>query len=307
MNVAIIIPTRNGGDLWASAVQSLSKQNDYISNVIVIDSNSTDETLKTACKVTSNIIKIDEKEFNHGGTRNLGCFLLDDNVDVVIFLTQDAVLASPESLQRIVEPFIDKSVAAAFGRQLPHENATAIAEHARIFNYPKKSYVSSLESRQKMGIKTVFISNSFSAYRLSIFKELGCFPDNTILCEDMYFAAKAVTKGYKIAYASDATVFHSHNYTPIEEFRRYFDIGVFHDNEPWIKQSFGGARGEGKKFIISELKYLLKNKPSLVPVALVNNAMKFIGYKLGGYYAVIPVPMRVKLSMHKNFWRNSIR
>ena len=72
------------------------------------------------------------------------------------------------------------------------------------------------------------MSNSFSAYRISAFEKLGGFPSNTILCEDMYFTAKAVKAGFKVAYTTNAVVRHSHNYTPMEEFKRYFDIGVFH-------------------------------------------------------------------------------
>jgi rhamnosyltransferase len=63
------------------------------------------------------------------------------------------------------------------------------------------------------------MSNSFSAYRLSIFNEIGRFPSNTILCEDMYYTAKAILAGYKVAYVADAVVKHSHNYSPIDEFK----------------------------------------------------------------------------------------
>ncbi|VCW13919.1 hypothetical protein BANRA_01245 [Escherichia coli] len=43
----------------------------------------------------------------------------------------------------------------------------------------------------------------------------------------MYYTAKAILAGYKVAYVADAVVKHSHNYSPIDEFKRYFDIGVF--------------------------------------------------------------------------------
>lgn len=59
----------------------------------------------------------------------------------------------------------------------------------------------------------------------------------------MYFAAQAVITGYKVAYVSEARVRHSHNYSVMEEFKRYFDIGVFHCEQPWIRDKFGGAGG----------------------------------------------------------------
>lgn len=69
----------------------------------------------------------------------------------------------------------------------------------------------------------------------------------------MFYTAKAVLSGYKVAYAAKAEVQHSHNYTPLEEFRRYFDIGVFHKDEPWIRQSIGGAGGEGRDICSQKL------------------------------------------------------
>lgn len=118
-------------------------------------------------------------------------------------------------------------MACAYGRQLPHFSANPLAQHARAFNYPNKSYVCGKNNVSALGLKSVFMSNSFSAYRLSAFKELEGFPSNTILCEDMFYAAKAILAGYQVAYAADAVVRHSHNYKPLEEFKRYFDIGVF--------------------------------------------------------------------------------
>jgi rhamnosyltransferase len=107
-------------------------------------------------------------------------------------------------------------------------------------------------------LKTVFTSNSFAAYRISTFIELEGFPDSTILSEDMFFAAKSVMAGYSVAYVSDAIVRHSHNYSTLEEFKRYFDIGVFQTDEPWIKQNFGGAGGEGKNSFYLRLYIYLK-------------------------------------------------
>jgi len=50
------------------------------------------------------------------------------------------------------------------------------------------------------GIKTAFLSNSFSAYRKKALQEIGWFKDNLILGEDTYAGAKLLLKGYKIAY-----------------------------------------------------------------------------------------------------------
>lgn len=301
MRYYVAIPTYNGGEIWQSVVDNIKKYAPDDIFVHVIDSSSKDNTAEIANKALFDVVTIPSSNFNHGGTRNLAVNNFINEYDIVIFLTQDSI---PQSgfIEKIIEVFEDEQVACAYGRQLPHSNANPLATHARYFNYPEKNYVCGLENIPKMGLKTVFMSNSFSAYRLSVFSKLDGFPSNTILCEDMYYTAKAIQSGYKVAYVSSAMVQHSHNYTPVEEFKRYFDIGVFHRNEPWIRRDFGGAEGEGKKFIMSELQFLLKNAPLWVPLAFINNFMKIVGYKLGPQYQKLPAKLVRKLSMHKRYW-----
>lgn len=302
MKYFIAIPTYNGGDIWHSTVLNIQKYAPKDAHVYIIDSSSKDDTVFLAKNAGFNITTISGTEFNHGGTRNKAVFDVCTDYDVVIFLTQDAI---PKAgfVEEILTAFEDDRVACAYGRQLPHDGANPIAQHARYFNYPNHSYISSISNIPQMGLKTVFMSNSFSAYRLSTFKDLGGFPSNTILCEDMYYTAKAVLAGYQVAYVSSALVAHSHNYTPVEEFKRYFDIGVFHTDEPWIRKEFGGAGGEGKKFILSELYFLLRKKTLWIPVACVNNLMKILGYKIGQKYKNLPLSVIKRFSMHKRYWK----
>ncbi|BES84175.1 rhamnosyltransferase [Pectobacterium araliae] len=300
MKYFIAIPTYNGGDVWKDAAESLKRHGPDGLDVQVIDSGSNDATIQVANNLGFNIININATDFNHGGTRNQLVYANGDS-DVVIFLTQDAI-PEPDYIEHILSSFSDPDVVCAYGRQLPHRDANPIAQHARYFNYPEKNHICSFNDTARMGLKTVFMSNSFSAYRINIFRELGGFPSNTILCEDMFFTAKSVLAGYKVAYVSDAIVRHSHNYSPLDEFKRYFDIGVFHADEPWIREKFGGASGEGKKFILSELKFLLKRNFLYIPLAFLNNFMKISGYKLGQNYKRIPYALVKLFSMHKRYW-----
>lgn len=301
MNYYVAIPSYNGGGIWKKVVSEIKKNAPTNTFVHVIDSSSTDDTAAVARDAGFDIVTIGGHEFNHGGTRNLAVYKFNNKYDIVIFLTQDAI-PEPGFIDNIITVLKDPSIACAYGCQLPHIDANPIATHARYFNYPSKSYICGNDDVPKMGLKSVFMSNSFSAYRLSVFVEIGGFPSNTILCEDMFFAAKALLHGYKVAYVADAKVRHSHNYTPIEEFKRYFDIGVFHVCEPWIRNNFGGAGGEGKKFIISELSFLLNKNPLWIPLAIINNSMKILGYKLGQKYKYLPRSWLKILSMHKKYW-----
>lgn len=301
MKAYIAIPVYNGGNIWKQAAERIST---YIPNdtlVEVVDSGSKDDSVAIANKYGFNVSHINSSDFNHGGTRNFLVNLHKNDYDIVIFMTQDAI-PEPGFYEKIIDVFNNPLVSCAYGRQLPHHNANPISQHARYFNYPQSKYIASNTDMPKMGLKTVFNSNSFAAYRISTFIELEGFPDSTILSEDMYFAAKSVMAGYSVAYVSDAIVRHSHNYSTWEEFKRYFDIGVFQTDESWIRQNFGGAGGEGKKFLLSEFRYLLKNNSMYLPVSVIHNFSKILGYKLGQNYKKLPIGFVKKLSMHKRFW-----
>lgn len=300
LKTACIIPTYNSSHELQRLLDSLDKQTSNF-DLFIVDSSSSDGTAELAQSRCNNVLIIPAQEFNHGGTRQL---LVERNpgYDVYIFLTQDACLKDPHALEKIVSPFADEKISAVCGRQLPHLEANALAKHARAFNYPETSRIKSLEDAPELGIKTPFMSNSFSAYRRTALLEVGGFPVHVILSEDMYVAAKMLIAGWKVAYASDAICRHSHNYTITEEFRRYFDQGVFHAREAWIRENFGGAGGEGLRYVKSELSFLGVSSFYLWPSALLRNACKLLAYKLGQVEQHLPIYLKRKMSMHKRYW-----
>ncbi|MGG3823603.1 glycosyltransferase [Geobacillus thermodenitrificans] len=305
MNSVLIIPTLNAGPQFKELLKSIAQQSYQPDYKVVVDSGSKDNTVELAKEYNFEIISIKASEFNHGGTRQKVVDLFS-NCEIAIFLTQDAILSRENSLEKLMECFSDKRVGAAYGRQLPHINAKPLGAHARLFNYPEKSRIKCLNDRKELGIKTAFISNSFAAYRISALTAVGGFPENTILSEDTYVAAKMLLEGWKIYYSADATVFHSHDYSIKEEFKRYFDIGVFYSREKWIIERFGKAEGEGLKFVISELQYLLKNrKLHLIPSSIFRSILKLVGFKLGSMENFLPLSIKKKISMHRTFWTKS--
>lgn len=300
LKVACIIPTYNSKQDLQRLIDTLQAQTaDF--ELFIVDSSSRDGTAEFAHSRCNNVLSIPDQEFNHGGTRQL---MVDNNpaYDVYVFLTQDAYLEDVQAIEKIVAPFSDEKIAAVCGRQLPHLDAQPLAVHARNFNYPDCSLIKSLSDAPELGIKTPFMSNSFSAYRGTALLEVGGFPEHVILSEDMYVAARLLLAGWKVAYASDAVCRHSHNYTLVEEFRRYFDQGVFHAREAWIRQSFGGAGGEGLRYVKSELAFLGLSRLHLWPAAILRNACKLLAYKLGQKERQLSLGLKRKLSMHKRYW-----
>lgn len=300
--IGLMVPLRNGGKLWQRWLEAFASQTVKPTGLLVVDSCSSDGSAELARASGFALHVIAAERFNHGATRQLGAELLAD-AEILVFLTQDALLASPDALEKLLACFADARVGAAYGRQLPQPGCGAIAAHARRFNYPAAGAVKTLADAPRLGIKAAFLSDSFAAYRRSALLEAGGFPADVILGEDTYVAAKMLLKGWKIAYCAEAQVFHSHDYTPFQEFRRYFDTGVFHGREPWIRQEFGQPGGEGMRFVRSELRFLARERPFLIPAALVRTLLKFAGYKLGTLERLWPLWLKRCLSMHGGYWK----
>ncbi|NPA39168.1 MAG: glycosyltransferase family 2 protein [Thermodesulfobacteria bacterium] len=300
MKLSIIIPTYCAEEYLDRLLKSLSVQTVKPQEVIIIDSSSPDRTVEIANFWKAKVIVIPKQKFDHGETRTLAGKAA--NGEVLIYITQDVMPCDEKAIENLIKPFYqDKKVGATFGRQIPYPDATLFAKHLRLYNYPDKSYVKSLKDKEKYGLKTCFCSNSFAAYRKSVLEEVGWFKSGLIFGEDMHVAAKILLKGYKIAYVAEAKVYHSHSYTVWQEFKRYFDIGVFHKRENWILKEFGKA--EGGRYVKSEFKYLLKNGAyHLIPEFFIRNILKFLGYKLGYNYDKLPKSLIKKLSMHSFWW-----
>jgi len=318
----LLVPTFNPGvAAWTQWVQALQNQNCKPSQVIVVDSGSTDGTLELSQQAGFSVFHTLAKDFNHGGTRQWALEqalqLAPQPPELLVLLTQDAFLNTDNALAELLKSFENSKVAATFGRQIAKEGASWLEVHARSFNYPEASRTVQWEDKARLGIKACFLSNSFAAYRLKALQQVGGFPNNFPLGEDTYTAAQLLKEGHHIGYQASASVYHSHNYKGRQDFQRMFDTGVFHAQNPWMLQSFGAAEGEGIKLLVSQWRFLTKSKPLmqteiaaskpnvLLGIAQLTavNGMKWMGYKLGRAYQHLPHFLVYKFAMHKPYWQ----
>jgi rhamnosyltransferase len=303
--VALVVPTLNAGAVWKGWLEALGAQTLRPDRVLVVDSTSSDATVALSRSAGCCVQVIPRVEFNHGRTRQLAVEQVQP-ADIVVFLTQDALLATPDALERLVSAFDDPQVGAAYGRQLPHASAGPFGRHARLFNYPAQSRIQRIEDRQRMGIKVTFISNSFAAYRVGALLAVGGFPGNVIVSEDVYVAARMLLAGWTVAYQADAQVYHSHDYGLADEFRRYFDIGVFYAREPWLLREFGQAESEGARLVRDQIGYLLRHHPHLIPSAVLRIGLRYLGYRAGRHEAHLPLALKVRLTKQRAFWARAV-
>jgi rhamnosyltransferase len=300
--IGVIIPTYNAARHWPDLRGGLDAQGLDPKQILIIDSSSQDGTARLARDAGYRVVVIPQAEFGHGATRQDAIRHLPAAAEILVYMTQDAVPATPGAVRALCRTLADPSVGGVYGRQLPRDGANAIERHARLFNYPSDSHVRTLDSRDHMGIKAAFFSNSFAAYRRSALEAVGGFPVDVILAEDSVVAARLLMAGWRVVYQADASVVHSHPIRLREEFARYFDTGVHHTRERWLLDTFGTASSEGGRFVRSEGRYLLRHAPHLLPTAALRTLVKYAGYQLGRREASIPLPVKKRLSLHKSFW-----
>ena len=301
IKASVIIPTHNAAVYLPILLETL--QNQTLSHeLIILDSESNDATRSILTDAGINYTSIKKADFNHGATRNLGLKLA--KYETVIFLTQDALPAYSDTLEKIeVALYCDSKVAMAYGRQLPNPGIGIFGQFARLTNYPERSLLKNRELIPTMGIKTCSCSNSFAAYKKSTLLNFGGFPENIILGEDVSVAAQFILSDLTIAYCAEACVYHSHDYTLLEEFKRYFDIGVFHQQQQAVLAEFTKAESEGIKYVLEESRYIVKaGKPHKLIVQYLRTIAKYAGYKAGLIQNIFPKNVKKRFSMHKSFW-----
>ncbi|MAZ20495.1 glycosyltransferase [Roseovarius sp.] len=299
---ALVIPTLNAGQDLDALLESLQRQTRQPDRFLVIDSSSEDETVPRLRAAGADIEVISRAEFNHGGTRMKGARMAAEDCEVVLFLTQDVILHTDDALERLLKVFSDPAVGSAYGRQIPHEGAAAIERFSRFFSYGGKSARFTRADIPRIGFRTAFCSNAFSAFRLAALTEVGGFPERTIFGEDALAVAELILAGHTHCYVADAVVRHSHSYTLGQEFRRYFDIGVMHAQNRKLIEDFGSPSGAGKNFVLGELRYLAGVAPWRVPEAILRTVLKYTAYKLGRREEKISLSWKKRLSMHKRYW-----
>jgi rhamnosyltransferase len=282
VDIKIVIPTFNAGEHFKELAAVLLKQCGIkADDIYIVDSSSTDNTVAIARKAGFKVRIIKQSEFGHGKTRAEA--VEDIATDILVFMTQDVLPATNDAILKLCTIFEkDNMVGAVYGRQLPYESTDAFGKHARLFNYPAQSRINTLADRNKRGIKTAFLSDSFAAYKREILVRIGNFPKGINFGEDTVVAAKMLLAGYKTFYCAEAKVYHSHTFSCYEEFKRYELIGKFHKQESWLLKDFGKAEGEGFKFVKSEFSYLIREESvCLLPPALLRNIFKYLGYFYG--------------------------
>lgn len=246
------------------------------------------------------VFHIKKQDYDHGGTRRLGAEL--STAGYMVFMTMDAVPADRRLLEKLYQAMADPQVAAAYARQLPNKGSNPVDAYIRSYNYPEKSRKKTKEDIRTLGIKAFFCSDVCAMYRKSDYLTLGGFPERAIFNEDMIFARKALDAGKAVYYAAEARVYHSHNYTSMQQLRRNFDLAVSQQENPRI---FGGitSESEGIRMVKTAAGHFIKNGEwYLIPSLMISSAAKYAGFFLGSHYKKLPKRVVLYLTNNRSYW-----
>lgn len=276
---AVIIPTLNAGGYIDALLDALLGQTPPPREILVVDSESDDDTVSRAeARPGVRVLRVKRREFDHGGTRDMAIRACD--APFFALLTQDALPMDAGCMAALLRPFSDPAVGAVCGRQVARPEATERERLVRGFRYPRESRVWGKADLPGLGIRGYLLSDTCAAYRREAYLAAGGFAHPIATNEDMLMAAELLDRGWRLAYQSEARVWHSHSYTPRQEYRRNRLIGAFMAKYGHRFQS--GELGEGLRMVKAVSAGLLKRGQVLEWFAFgINCAARMLGNRAG--------------------------
>lgn len=278
MKISIICPLYNAENYIEDLYLSIKKQKGVcIAEIKFILTESSDNTEEKLKKLKCNYKKISKQEFSHSLVREKAAFEAEG--EIIVFITQDIKIVDEYWLYYLTKDIIDGKCEAAFSRQIGYDEHK-VERYTREINYPSEKRIVSKDDVERLGLMTFFFSDASSAISKEIFIKLNGYDNKNLPTnEDMYFAYKLIMNGYRIEYAADSKIIHSHDLSFKETLKRYGDIGKFFDENQYLKEYSAGERG------FTVLKYIAKRsiedkKPLIIVDAIINFGARFIGMKL---------------------------
>jgi rhamnosyltransferase len=228
VRTSLVMPTWNAGSLLDEVLAAVkSQQRPAFDELVAIDSGSRDGTVERLQRAGFRVESIPQREFDHGGTRDLGIAMTTG--DVVVLMVQDATPQGTDWLGKMLEPFADPQVAGVWCRQIPRPGCQPVLDR-RIRGWPgwgEGVTVKKLAPGKKLEDHHPFdqlmlcaFDNVASAVRRSVWERFPLGPRR--FGEDVHFGKRVVAAGLAIAHQGGACVMHSHSRSAWSEGKRTF-------------------------------------------------------------------------------------
>ena len=197
--VSIIIRTKNEERWIDHCLGAIETQNFSDYEIILVDNNSEDRSVKIARKYTEKIISVKEffpgKAINEGIRASLGKY--------IVVISGHCIPKNNVWLEKLIEPLEnDKTglLAGVYGRQEPLSSSSPLDKR-------DLTVVFGLDERIQK--KDSFFHNANSAFSRRIWGKFP-FDEKTTNIEDRMWGAEVIKNGYHIHYTPHASVYHYH-------------------------------------------------------------------------------------------------
>lgn len=209
MTISIVIRAFNEEKHIGRLLYGISQQTMQNVETILVDSGSTDKTLKIASQYPVKVVHITPEEFTFGRSLNRG--IAAASGEIVVITSAHCYPVYPDWVEKLTKPLESVSVALAYGRQVGGET-NYFSEHQFFRKYFPETSVS------EQGHP--YSHNANAAIRRTLWEE---HPYNESLTglEDLAWSSWAVNEGYSIDYVAEAVVVHQHEETLRQIYKRY--------------------------------------------------------------------------------------
>lgn len=177
--------------------------------IIVVDSGSTDATVPIASRYPIKLVTIRPEEFSFGRSLNLGC--QHATGEFIAIVSAHVYPVYTDWLEQMLKPFEHPDIALVYGKQRGNE-VTKYSEH-QIFAHWFPEQSNFLQTHP-------FCNNANSVVRRSLWQQFS-YDEALTGLEDLDWAKRVMTLGYKIAYNAEAEIIHVHEETPKRIYNRY--------------------------------------------------------------------------------------
>lgn len=264
------------------------------------------EDNKNLAPVKVQIVAVEKKNYDHGGTRNLAVTSYGEN-EFFLCMTQDVIPADTFLIEKLLRCFEDVRVGAAYARQMAEEGASFTEQYLRLHNYPTKSCKKTKEDMELLGIKTYMISNACAMYRKSTYERLGGFVTNTIFNEDMIFGAGLIEDGGAICYCAEARVYHTHNYGLKAQFKRSFDLAVSQAEYDEIFHKVSSEK-EGMRYVKRAAQFCMaQHRYGDLVRFLADAVARYMGFFFGKHHRFLPKGVINACTLQPAYWEKKKR
>lgn len=205
LKISVIIRTYNEEEKLPYVFDALKKQTNQNFEVIIVDSESTDNTTQIAQQFECKIVKIKKKDFNYSYASNIGA--LSANGDILVYLSGHSIPKTDKYLEKIYDTFLNTEIGGCYGDTLALSNGSITEKIFNGLSHFKHSLKGNvIENEIHQGI----LSCSNAAIRKACWEFTPFDTNITRGGEDVLMAYHILKQGYKIMRCPSMLVMHSH-------------------------------------------------------------------------------------------------